>query len=1067
MFPASHRDQVPDLSLVLRAKLSLIVLVVMAAVMLPFGWFIVRDLERSATEDAVSQVRAGNLMLRNMIAANQDGLRIALRRLGTVFHQYYQGTFSIDEAHPVRVGAINAPVLMLNGQPLNFDHRRIDQFNRESGGSAATIFVRVGDDFLRIATSLDRGDRTPAIGTFLGTGHPGYANLIAGQSFQGQARLFGRQYMTEYRPIHDVSDRVIGAIFVGMDLTDSTNSLFDKVRQLVVGKTGYAFVVNAAKGEGYGHFLTHPAKPDNDLLPGGGSDERPETINEMLTRREGVMLYQWPHDERSDTPSRHKIAAFSEYRDLEWIIATSGYLDDFLGPSRDVRNHFLLALCAVAALAILALNVALSRWVMTPMLRLQDRLMSAGLTLRTLINALPDIVCFKDGEGRWLEANKAILEYLQLQGLDYRGKRGSELPFTQAFHRAVFLAGEVSDDSVWQRGQSARREENIPAPDGSPRTFEIVRIPLFHEDGRRKGMVIVGHDLTEQKHTDAYQRLAARVFETTGEAIMVTDTNAKIVLVNSAFCRITGYPESDVLGRSPQMLNSERHEPSFYRELWQSLLTSGQWVGEVWSRRRNGEEFPLLQTTSSVYDESGNVTHYVAVFADLSEIRRAKDAAEHLSWRDSLTGLANRALFIKRLEETLANAHREGCYSDVLLIDLDRFKDINEARGLAVGDALLRAVATQFSQMLHPDDVVARLDSDEFAVLLPRMNMSRDAAGRAALTVAEKLHSALRESIELENEPVHLEASIGVALFPGAPHETASDVLRQADMALHQAKAEGGGRTVFFESEMGEAVRARYELERELRHAIDNRQLRFYLQPQVDAMARQVGAEALIRWEHPERGLISPSIFIPLAESTDLIVQIDRWILAEVCHLLARLENDGHDLRIAVNVSPRHFSRPDFVDEVKRQLTVSAANPARLVLEVTEGLVIGDVDDVVAKMTVLKAFGLHFSIDDFGTGYSSLSYLKRLPIHELKIDKSFIDDVPGDPNDVALVETIFAVAQHLKLQVVAEGVETGAQADFLKTRGDIIYQGYLFGRPEPVETWLARLSTTPQSGPAK
>lgn len=497
--------------------------------------------------------------------------------------------------------------------------------------------------------------------------------------------------------------------------------------------------------------------------------------------------------------------------------------------------------------------------------------------------------------------------------------------------------------------------------------------------------------------------------------------------------------------------------------MWAALRANGTWAGEVWNRRKNGEVFPELQTVSSVRNEAGKVTHYVAVFADLSEIRQAQQAAEHLSWRDALTGLANRALFLKRLEQTLGNAQREGRFTAVLLLNLDRFKNINEARGLAAGDALLKAVADSLGQILHADDVLARLDSDEFAVLLPRLELSLDGAGRAALIVAEKLRTALRETIETGGEAVHLDASIGVALFPASAQETASDELRQADTAMHQAKAEGGGRAVFFESGMGETVKARYELERELRHAIDNRQLRLYLQPQVDAAARQVGAEALVRWEHPERGLVLPGAFIPLAEASDLIVAVDRWMLSEVCRLLARLENEGQVLRIAVNVSPRHFSRPDFVDEVKRQLDASGANPSRLVLEVTEGLVIGDVADVVAKMTTLTTLGLHFSMDDFGTGYSSLSYLKRLPIHELKIDKSFIDDVPTNLNDVALVETILAVAHHLHLQVVAEGVENEAQAEFLKARGTVIYQGYLYGRPEPVEAWLARLHASTAS----
>ena len=564
-------------------------------------------------------------------------------------------------------------------------------------------------------------------------------------------------------------------------------------------------------------------------------------------------------------------------------------------------------------------------------------------------------------------------------------------------------------------------------------------------------------DITERKQSEERRRLNARVFETVGEAIMVTDAQANIVAVNPAFCRITGFSEAEVLGKNPRILNSERHNKAFHQAVWRSLQESGEWAGEIWNRRKNGEVFPEWQTISSVKDATGKVSQYVAIFSDLSEIRKAQDAAEQLSWRDALTGLANRALFLRQLGQTLANAHREGRYADVLLLDLDRFKEVNEARGLPLGDMLLRTVAERLTAILHPDDLLARLDSDEFAVLLPRLTADREIAGREALAVAEKLRDTLRNGITVDGEHFPLDASIGIALFPESAQENSSDVLRQADMAMHQAKAAGGGCAVFFEATMGQTIRDRYRVERELRLGIEGGQLRLFLQPQVDAAGRQVGAEALVRWQHPERGLVPPGVFIPLAEASDLIVAVDRWMLEAVCRLLARLDAEGRVLRISVNISPRHFQKDDFVDEVKRRLAASGADPTHLVLEVTEGLVIGNFSDVVAKMMLLSALGIHFSMDDFGTGYSSLAYLKRLPIHELKIDKSFIDDVTTEPNDAALVETILAVAQHLHLQVVAEGVETQAQADFLNAHGQVIHQGYLYGRPQPVEAWLAKL----------
>lgn len=564
-------------------------------------------------------------------------------------------------------------------------------------------------------------------------------------------------------------------------------------------------------------------------------------------------------------------------------------------------------------------------------------------------------------------------------------------------------------------------------------------------------------DITESKLIEARLNLASRVFETTGEAILVTDVAGNIIAANPAFSSITGYSEAEVIGKNPRILKSGRHGEEFYRDFWQALMGKGEWGGEVWNRRKNGEVYAQWEAVSTIRDADGKATRYVAVFSDMSEIKNAQDKVEQLSWRDPLTGLANRSLFLRQVEQTLVSAKRDGGFSAVLLIDLDRFKEINEARGLAIGDALLRAVADRFNQALHADDLLARLDSDEFAVLLPRLRRSRELGGREAMAVAEKLRAALNEAVEIDGGRIHIDASIGIAMLPESLQESSVEVLRQADMAMDKAKAEGRARTMFFEAAMGETVKERFQMEAELRAAISGEQLRLYLQPQVDAQGAQVGAEALVRWQHPSRGLIPPGLFIPLAETSDLIVALDRWMLGAVCRLLAKLDAEGRTLRLSVNISPRHFQQPDFVEEIKRQLRVSGADPCHLVLELTEGVVIGDIGDVIAKMTTLSTLGIHFSIDDFGTGYSSLAYIKRLPIHELKIDKSFIQDSTTDPNDAALVETILSIAQHLHFKIVAEGVETQAQADFLNARASVIHQGYLYGRPEPVEKWLLQL----------
>ncbi len=543
------------------------------------------------------------------------------------------------------------------------------------------------------------------------------------------------------------------------------------------------------------------------------------------------------------------------------------------------------------------------------------------------------------------------------------------------------------------------------------------------------------------------------VVTTAKDGFWLADAEGRLLEVNDAYIEFSGYSRPELLNMHISDLEAGETQSEVSSHLAR-LFSRGQDIFETLHRTRSGLLKPVEISATYRPEQGGRVSVFIR---DLSTRNEAQARIQRLAHFDTLTGLGNRALFLERLDSALLKALREGRFASALLINIDRFKDINEARGLAFGDALLKRIGDSLSDALSAEDMLARLDSDEFALLLPNQVSSREELARLALGAAEKLRAILFSHLDIDGETVHLEASIGIALFPESPQETASDVLRQADMAMHQAKNEGGNRVVFFEAAMGEMVRQRYTLERELRRAVGDGQLRLYLQTQVDAAGHPVSAEALVRWAHPERGLVAPGEFIPLAEVTDLIVAVDRWMLAAVCRVLATLQQAGHPLPISVNVSPRHFVRSDFVDEVKRQLQLNGTEPTLLVLEVTEGLVIGNVDDVVAKMQALTALGIRFSMDDFGTGYSSLAYLKRLPIHELKIDKSFIQDAPTDTNDGALVETILAVAKHLQLRVVAEGVETQAQADFLNTRATVIHQGYLYARPEPESDWLAHM----------
>jgi diguanylate cyclase (GGDEF)-like protein/PAS domain S-box-containing protein len=568
-------------------------------------------------------------------------------------------------------------------------------------------------------------------------------------------------------------------------------------------------------------------------------------------------------------------------------------------------------------------------------------------------------------------------------------------------------------------------------------------------------------DITARREAEAQLRLAAVAFETS-EAIFITDQGGAIVRVNRAFTRLTGYAAEEAVGQNPRLLKSGRHEPEFYAALWRDLLTNGHWAGEIWNRRKSDEIYLQWESITAVRDAQGEVTHFVATFLDLTERKTAEESLHRLAYYDPLTQLPNRRLLLDRLAGAQISARREGRHGALLFINLDHFKRINDARGHDAGDQLLREVAARLIHSLREEDTVARLGSDEFAILLTNLAKVAEEAARFARTVAEKIRGLLAVPFQAAEGGYLLGGSIGITLFT-AGGENAGELLKQADTAMHQAKAVGRNSVCFFESAMQAQVETRFALEGELRGALVRDELRLYLQPQVDGEGRIVGAESLIRWQHPEKGLVPPITFIPLAEETGIIVPMGEWVLAETCRALARLTAAGQPLRLAVNVSPRQFRQPDFVTRFKAILAATGIHPTALTLEVTEGLVIEDLPRTIAKMAELKAMGFHLSIDDFGTGYSSLAYLKRLPLDELKIDRSFVQDAPTDPSDAALVEAILAVAQHLNLTVVAEGVETVEQADFLKAHGCAFFQGYFYGKPQPAAEFIQKvLSSRPK-----
>lgn len=532
----------------------------------------------------------------------------------------------------------------------------------------------------------------------------------------------------------------------------------------------------------------------------------------------------------------------------------------------------------------------------------------------------------------------------------------------------------------------------------------------------------------------------------------ITDAQNRIIKVNRAFTECTGYSSEEVIGRRPNVLSSGRHDAKFYAAMWKQIERTGTWEGEIWNRRKNGEVYPEYLTISAVKDRNGTVTNYVASFADITRRKTSEEEIQNLVFYDQLTGLPNRRMLASRLKKTLALCARKNQEGALLLIDMVDLKILNSTLGHNMGDLLLQEVARRLRDCVREGDTVSRIGGDEFVVMLEDLGEYVLGAAEQAKIVSQKIFATLGHPYQLDEHEYHIGACIGAALFSGQK-SSVDDLLKEADIALQQAKKSGRDSLCFFDPKMQEALNVRSALESELRLALELQQLKLYYQVQVDDMRRPLGAEALVRWEHPTRGLVSPAHFIPLAEETGLILPIGRWVLDTACAQLAAWQNDdaSRDLVLAVNVSAKQFRQEGFVGQVQAALRNNGANPNLLKLELTESLLLDDIEGTVAIMGELRSIGVRFSLDDFGTGYSSLQYLKRLPLDQIKIDQSFVRGIATDLNDRAIVRTIIAMARSMGMNVIAEGVETELQQQILQDKGCIHYQGFLYSKPVPLE----------------
>ncbi len=572
-------------------------------------------------------------------------------------------------------------------------------------------------------------------------------------------------------------------------------------------------------------------------------------------------------------------------------------------------------------------------------------------------------------------------------------------------------------------------------------------------------------EITKQKDAEHDLHIAATAFESQ-EGMMVTNADNIILRVNKAFTTITGYSSENAIGKKSSILSSGRHDAIFFDAMWNEIYTNSYWEGELWNKRKNGEIYPQKLTITAVKDANNIVTNYVGTLIDITKNKQAEQEIEALAYYDPLTHLPNRRLMMDRINHAMAASARSEKKGALLFLDLDHFKTLNDTLGHDMGDILLQQVATRLTSCIREDDTVSRFGGDEFVVLLEGLSVMPIEAATQSEEIANKFLNYINQPYHLSGHVYTSSTSIGITLFNG--HQSGvEELLKQADIAMYQAKNDGRNAIRFFNPQMQTKITAHAKLESELRQAVEQQQFQLHYQIQVDNSLHPLGAEALIRWNHPTRGIVSPLDFIPLAEQNGAILTIGRWVIDTACAQLKVWQQDTLtcDLTLSINVSAKQFHQPDFITQINTAIQRHDINPSLLKLELTESLLLNDIEDTIANMKALAKIGIQFSLDDFGTGYSSLQYLKKLPLYQLKIDKSFIDNIVTDSDDQSIVSTIIVMAHSLGLNVIAEGVETSEQQQLLLTKGCTLYQGYLYSKPVTINEFdvlLRQIHSTAQ-----
>ncbi|MBJ6750195.1 EAL domain-containing protein [Geomonas anaerohicana] len=731
---------------------------------------------------------------------------------------------------------------------------------------------------------------------------------------------------------------------------------------------------------------------------------------------------------------------------------------------------WLLGLVAIGFITRRTMTVELERSRHEAQLREKNlELQDSRQYLLTIIEFLPDATLIIDNHGKVVGWNRELARLTGVSAEEMIGRGDLEyaLPFYgQRRPLLIDLAldpGCESDgryEGFSRIGDIVHGECYAPGLGETPAYLTSAASVLRNSKGDVIGAIECIRDTTEQMKAQQRIKLLAKIFNESGEAIVITDSENRIMETNKAFAQFTGYSREEAVGKNPRVLKSGIEDKKFYENMWRSILESNYWQGEIWDKRKDGSLYPKWLTITAIRGEDNVITNYFATFSDITQRKEAEKRIEQLAHTDTLTSLPNRHTLVERLTQALEQAKRGGHLLAVLFVDLDRFKMINDTLGHHVGDLLLMEVASRLKSSLRAEDVVARFGGDEFVVVQPRIRSQVEPAH-----LAEKILKTVAAPYFLDNNTVYTSPSIGISVFPN-DGTTVAELFKNADVAMYHAKAAGRNTYQMFTKEMHTAARQRLAIENSLRSAVTNDEFVLHYQPQLDpATGKLLGFEALVRWQSPDNGLVYPDRFIPVAEETGMILEIGRRVFEMACQQAARWRDAGYpSVRIAVNLSARQLRQPDLPEMLSGIMKECGADPEMIELEVTESMTMERPVESIRILGALKAMGIGLAIDDFGTGYSSLSYLKLFPVDKLKIDRSFVKDIEVDPDDAAIASATIAMAHTLGKKVVAEGVESQAQLDFLVQHGCDIIQGYFYSKPLAVEEAEQYLARHAQSG---